>query len=191
MSIINNINDNNNNNINNENKKEYEPNYADYDFGDEEDNIADLNNIQDYNDAKLSDGQILAYQELKLRELEKMEEKKNLEKEKLLKEKEESKKIKTNLKPEPSDDNPDKCIILFRFPDGEKTVQRKFLKKDKIKDLFDFIKSLGREIFAEEEHHHFSLLQTFPYKLFDEIQNNTLEQEGLFPNSVLQIKEID
>ena len=188
---INNINDNNNNNINNENKKEYEPNYADYDFGDEEDNIADLNNIQDYNDAKLSDGQILAYQELKLRELEKMEEKKNLEKEKLLKEKEESKKIKTNLKPEPSDDNPDKCIILFRFPDGEKTVQRKFLKKDKIKDLFDFIKSLGREIFTEEEHHHFSLLQTFPYKLFDEIQNNTLEQEGLFPNSVLQIKEID
>ena len=118
-----------------------------------------------------------------------MEEKKNLEKEKLLKEKEESKKIKTNLKPEPSDDNPDKCIILFRFPDGEKTVQRKFLKKDKIKDLFDFIKSLGREIFTEEEHHHFSLLQTFPYKLFDEIQNNTLEQEGLFPNSVLQIKE--
>ena len=189
---INNINDNNNNNnINNENKKEYEPNYADYDFGDEEDNIADLNNIQDYNDAKLSDGQILAYQELKLRELEKMEEKKNLEKEKLLKEKEESKKIKTNLKPEPSDDNPDKCIILFRFPDGEKTVQRKFLKKDKIKDLFDFIKSLGREIFTEEEHHHFSLLQTFPYKLFDKIQNNTLEQEGLFPNSVLQIKEID
>ena len=189
---INNIKDNNNNNnINNENKKEYEPNYADYDFGDEEDNIADLNNIQDYNDAKLSDGQILAYQELKLRELEKMEEKKNLEKEKLLKEKEESKKIKTNLKPEPNDDNPDKCIILFRFPDGEKTVQRKFLKKDKIKDLFDFIKSLGREIFTEEEHHHFSLLQTFPYKLFDEIQNNTLEQEGLFPNSVLQIKEID
>ena len=112
-------------------------------------------------------------------------------KEKILKEKEESKKIKTNLKPEPSDDNPDKCIILFRFPDGEKTVQRKFLKKDKIKDLFDFIKSLGREIFTEEEHHHFSLLQTFPYKLFDEIQNNTLEQEGLFPNSVLQIKEID
>ena len=189
---INNIKDNNNNNnINNENKKEYEPNYADYDFGDEEDNIADLNNIQDYNDAKLSDGQILAYQELKLRELEKMEEKKNLEKEKILKEKEESKKIKTNLKPEPNDDNPDKCIILFRFPDGEKTVQRKFLKKDKIKDLFDFIKSLGREIFTEEEHHHFSLLQTFPYKLFDEIQNNTLEQEGLFPNSVLQIKEID
>ena len=60
-----------------------------------------------------------------------------------------------------------------------------------IKVLYDFIKSLGRDIFMEDEHHHFSLLQTFPYKLFDEIQDNTLEQEGLFPNSVLQIKETD
>ena len=31
------------------------------------------------------------------------------------------------LPEEPSDDNPDKTIILFRFPDGEKVVQRKFL----------------------------------------------------------------
>ena len=140
---------------------------------------------------KLSDGQILAFQELKLKELEKMEEKKNLEKKKILEEKEESKKIAEKLKPEPNDDNPNKCVILFRFPDGEKTVQRKFLKNDKIKDLYDFVKSLGRDIFMEEENHHFSLLQSFPYKLFDNIQDHTLEQEGLFPNSVLQIKEFD
>jgi len=180
---------NNNNNKN----KEYEPNYADYDFGDDEENMNYdfLNDFKDYNNMKLSDGQILAYQELKLRELEKMEEQKNIEKEKIIEEKKESNKIKENLKQEPNDDNPDKCIILFRFPDGEKSVQRKFLKQDKIKVLYDFIKSLGRDIFMEEDHHHFSLLQTFPYKLFDEIQNNTLEQEGLFPNSVLQIKEID
>ena len=183
---------NNNNNKNNKNK-EYEPNYADYDFGDDEENMNYdfLNDFKDYNNMKLSDGQILAYQELKLRELEKMEEQKNIEKEKIIEEKKESNKIKENLKQEPDDDNPDKCIILFRFPDGEKSVQRKFLKQDKIKVLYDFIKSLGRDIFMEEDHHHFSLLQTFPYKLFDEIQNNTLEQEGLFPNSVLQIKEID
>ena len=189
---INNNNTNNNNNNNNKNK-EYEPNYADYDFGDDEENINYdfLNDFKDYNNMKLSDGQILAYQELKLRELEKMEEQKNIEKEKIIEEKKESNKIKENLKQEPDDDNPDKCIILFRFPDGEKSVQRKFLKQDKIKVLYDFIKSLGRDIFMEEDHHHFSLLQTFPYKLFDEIQNNTLEQEGLFPNSVLQIKEID
>ena len=188
----NNVNNNNNNNNNNKNK-EYEPNYADYDFGDDEENMNYdfLNDFKDYNNMKLSDGQILAYQELKLRELEKMEEQKNIEKEKIIEEKKESNKIKENLKQEPDDDNPDKCIILFRFPDGEKSVQRKFLKQDKIKVLYDFIKSLGRDIFMEEDHHHFSLLQTFPYKLFDEIQNNTLEQEGLFPNSVLQIKEID
>ena len=189
----NNNTNNNNNNANNNNNKEYEPNYADYDFGDDEENINYdfLNDFKDYNNMKLSDGQILAYQELKLRELEKMEEQKNIEKEKIIEEKKESNKIKENLKQEPDDDNPDKCIILFRFPDGEKSVQRKFLKQDKIKVLYDFIKSLGRDIFMEEDHHHFSLLQTFPYKLFDEIQNNTLEQEGLFPNSVLQIKEID
>ena len=189
----NNTNNNNNNNNNNNKNKEYEPNYADYDFGDDEENMNYdfLNDFKDYNNMKLSDGQILAYQELKLRELEKMEEQKNIEKEKIIEEKKESNKIKENLKQEPDDDNPDKCIILFRFPDGEKSVQRKFLKQDKIKVLYDFIKSLGRDIFMEEDHHHFSLLQTFPYKLFDEIQNNTLEQEGLFPNSVLQIKEID
>ena len=185
-----NINNLNNNKIENT-KKDYEPNYADYDFGDDDDfNFDDFNKFQDLNNMKLSDGQVLAYQELKLKELEKMEEKKNLDKKKILEEKEESKKIAEKLKPEPSDDNPNKCVILFRFPDGEKTAQRKFLKKDKIKDLYDFIKSLGRDIFMEEENHHFSLLQSFPYKLFDDIQDHTLEQEGLFPNSVLQIKEI-
>ena len=194
----NNINKSNINENNNKNKenKEYEPNYADYDFGDDEDNfnmdiLDDIDKFQDFNNIKLSDGQILAYQELKLRELEKNEEKKNLQKKKILEEKEESKKIKEKLKPEPDDENPDKCIILFRFPDGEKSVQRKFLKQDKIKNLYEFVKSLGRDIFTEEEHHHFSLLQTFPYKIFDQIQENTLEQEGLFPNSVLQIKETD
>ena len=194
----NNINKSNiNENINkNKENKEYEPNYADYDFGDDEDNfnmdiLDDIDKFQDFNNIKLSDGQILAYQELKLRELEKNEEKKNLQKKKILEEKEESKKIKEKLKPEPDDENPDKCVILFRFPDGEKSVQRKFLKQDKIKNLYEFVKSLGRDIFTEEEHHHFSLLQTFPYKIFDQIQENTLEQEGLFPNSVLQIKETD
>ena len=187
--IITNNNNINNNNISTNQKIEYEPNYADYDFGDEDDYYLDDINKFDLNNNKLSDGQILAYQELKLKELEKMEEKKNLEKKKILEEKEESKKIAENLKPEPNDDNPDKCVILFRFPDGEKSVQRKFLKNDKIKDLYDFVKSLGRDIFMEEENHQFSLLQSFPYKLFDEIQDHTLEQEGLFPNSVLQIKE--
>ena len=132
----------------------------------------------------------------KLEEKKEIEEKKKMEKEEKYKniinqEIEESKKIADNLKPEPDDDNPDKCIILFRFPDGEKNVQRKFLKQDKIQVLYDYIKSLGREIFSENEHHHFSLLQTFPFKLFDDKKDKTLEEEGLFPNSVLQIKEFE
>ena len=181
------------------NRRVYIPDYRDYDFEDEFG--IDLNNIPE-NSIKMTDGQVLAFQELKLRELEKVEEKKQLEEQKLLEEQEkmkniinkeieESKKIAVNLKPEPEDDNPDKCIILFRFPDGEKTVQRKFLKQDKINLLYDFIKSLGRDIFTENEHHHFSLLQTFPFTNFDDKKDNTLEQEGLFPNSVLQIKEIE
>ena len=124
-----------------------------------------------------------------------MEEQKLLEEQENMKniinkEIEESKKIALNLKPEPEDDNPDKCIILFRFPDGEKTVQRKFLKQDKINLLYDFIKSLGRDIFTENEHHHFSLLQTFPFTNFDDKKDNTLEQEGLFPNSLYNVSNI-
>ena len=201
-----------NNNINNINKKEeenknsginddennkgkYIPDYRDYQFEDD-DNIDFLYNLPENSNIKMSDGQLLAIQELKLRELEKVEERKQLEKEKMIEENniinqeiEESKKIAENLKPEPEDDNPDKCTILFRFPDGEKSVQRKFLKQDKINSLYEYIKSLGREIFTENYNHHFSLLQTFPYKLFDDKKDNTLEEEGLFPNSVLQIKE--
>ena len=89
---------------------------------------------------------------------------------------------------EPDDDNPDKCVILFRFPDGEKVVQRKFLKTEKVSVLYLYIQSLGREIYSEKEEKKFSLIQTFPFKNFDEIQNNTLEQEGLFPNGMLQIR---
>ena len=150
----------------------------------------------------MTDGQVLAFQELKLKELEKIEEQKQIKQQQLLEEEEkykniinkeieESKKIAETLKPEPEDDNPDKCIILFRFPDGEKSVQRKFLKQDKIKLLYDFIKSLGRDIFTENDFHNFSLLQPFPYKIYDDKKDNTLEEEGLFPNSVLQIKEIE
>ena len=188
------------NNNNENNKKEYIPDYNDYDFEDDE-NIDFIYNMPE-NNIKMSDGQVLAIQELKLRELEKMEEKKQNEEKRILEEKEkyqniidkemeESKKILQNLKPEPDDENPDKCIILFRFPDGEKSVQRKFLKQDKISLLYDYIKSLGRDIFTENDHHHFSLLQTFPFKLFDDKKDNTLEEEGLFPNSVLQIKELE
>ena len=67
-------------------------------------------------------------------------------------------------------------------------VQRKFLKTDVVALLYLYIKSLGREIYIENDENHFSLIQSFPFKNLDEVQNNTLEQEGLYPNAMLQIK---
>ena len=139
-----------------------------------------------------------------MKKLEKMEEEKEKkerqEKEKIRKEEEEKKKREEKLKedkeifsmlipPEPEDNNPDKCIIIFRLPDGEKNIQRKFLKTHKIAVLYDYIRSLGKEIYSDDEYNNFSIIQTFPFKNFENKLNNTLEEEGLFPNSVLQIKE--
>ena len=151
----------------------------------------------------MTDGEILARQEQEMKKLEKMEENKKLEEEKKEREKKEEEEKKKEMEilekiqaksaleklpEEPSDDNPDKCVIVFRFPDGEKVVQRKFLKTDKITNLYLYIKSFGREIYTEEEGSKFSLVQPFPPKNFDELQENSLEKEGLFPNAVLQIR---
>ena len=92
------------------------------------------------------------------------------------------------LPEEPSDDDQNKCTIMFRFPDGEKTVERKFLKTDKISLLYLYIKSLGREIYSDQNEKDFSIVQPFPFKNYNDLQNNTLEQEGLFPNALLQIR---
>ena len=203
---INTINKNNNtiNNLNNKNENNF----------DYQNIINDINNYlpEDINkDIKtnrdsytyMTDGEILARQEREMKKLEKMEETKRLEEEKKEREKKEEEEKKKqeeliekiqidsllNILPgEPSDDNPDKCIILFRFPDGEKVVQRKFLKTDNVSLLYLYVKSLGREIYEENDERHFSLIQSFPFKNFDEFQNNSLEEEGLFPNAVLQIK---
>ena len=222
---------NNNQNLNHNNKennisdlnqpqqrKEYIPDYRNYEF---EDNFInpgfDLNQILSQSqipsypnnnnlndDNLLSDSQLRKFQDNEMKKLEKMEEEKEKkereEKEKVRKEEEEKRKREEKLNedkeifsmlipPEPEDDNPDKCIIIFRFPDGEKNIQRKFLKTDKISVLYDYIRSLGKEIYSEEEYNNFSIIQTFPFKNFEKSLNNTLEEEGLFPNSVLQIKE--
>ena len=63
------------------------------------------------------------------------------------------------------------------------------MKSDKISVLYDYVRSLGKEIYSEEEYNNFSIIQSFPFKNFENKINNTLEQEGLFPNAVLQIKE--
>ena len=112
----------------------------------------------------MSDGEVLKKQEEEMKNLERKEEEKvrkkkqeeemkKLEEEKRKREEiEEKNKIENILKQlpqEPSDDDPNKCTIMFRFPDGEKTVQRKFLKSDKVSLLYTYVKSLGREIYTE------------------------------------------
>ena len=95
---------------------------------------------------------------------------------------------KLKIVEEPNEDNPDCTIICFRYPDGEKRIDRRFLKTNTIQNLYDYVTSLGKEIYTEEENNTFSLYQPFPPKKY-EIMENTLEQEGLFPNAIIQIKE--
>lgn len=88
-------------------------------------------------------------EELKKKELKEQEEKKN-----------ELRKKRDALPKEPDDSNPDKTKILFRFPDGLQNIERKFLKSDKIQLLYDFVDSLGKEIYTEQEYNQFILVQT-------------------------------
>ena len=146
----------------------------------------------------MSDGEILKKQEEEMKSLERIEEekirkKKREEEEKIRKEKEEINKkdfYAKQLPEEPSDDDPNKCTIMLRFPDGEKTVQRKFLKTDKISLLYTYVKSFGREIYSDQNEKNFSLVQPFPFKNFNDSQESTLEKEGMFPNAVLQIRVV-
>ena len=97
-------------------------------------------------------------------------------------------KAKRTLPEEPSKDDPNSTSIVFRYPDGEKRIERRFLKTNKVQILYDFIFSLGREIYTEPDYTKFSLIQPFPFKTYDNM-DKTLEEESLFPNAVLQIKE--
>ena len=139
----------------------------------------------------LSNGQENQLREYRVKILEEEEKKKEREKKKLEEEKkkydDEAELAKQTLGNEPDDNNPDTCRIKFRLPDGEKILERKFLKTDRISFLYNFVKSNGREILIEEEGFNFSLNQPYPPKKYDQM-NNTLEQEGLFPNAMLQIR---
>ena len=149
----------------------------------------------------MSHGEIIALQNREFEELQKKhaekekkeeeERKKKLEEEKKIKEYEnEAKMAKMLLGEEPDDNNPDVCFIKFRLPDGEKILERKFLKTDKISILYDYVKSNGREIFMEPDATDFDILCSgFPPQNLENKKNSTLEKEGLYPNSILQIRE--
>ena len=156
-----------------------------------------INNEQESNNYNfLTDGEILQKQRNDMEELEKnvqkMEEEiitENIKKrENINKIEKEAEKYKAKFVAEPDKDNPDCCTICFRYPDGDKRRDRRFLKTDKIKILYEYIKCLGNEIYTEDGNGVFSLYQPFPPKKYDNMES-TLENEGLFPNAVIQIKE--
>jgi hypothetical protein len=163
---------------------------------DEKNNI-NKNILQESNSYNiLTDGEILQRQKKEMEELEKnaqkMEEnikiENNKKKEILENIEKTAEELKKKFEIEPDKDNPDCCTISFRFPDGDKRQDRRFLKNNKVKDLYDYVKSLGNEIYTEEGNGVFSLYQPFPPKKYENMEN-TLENEGLFPNAVIQIKE--
>ena len=144
----------------------------------------------------LTDGEILNQQKFEMEELER---KAQMKEEQLTKEKKEEELIEkeiekrkkealTKIVEEPDADNPDITTICFRYPDGERTKNRRFLKSHKIQNLYDYVASLGEEIYSEKENKNFSLYQPFPPKKYENMEN-TLEQENLVPNAVIQIRE--
>ena len=144
----------------------------------------------------LTDGEILNQQKFEMEELER---KVRLKNEQINKEKKEQESIEkeieakakdalTKLLEEPDVNNPDVTTICFRYPDGERTKNRRFLKSNKIQNLYDYVTSLGKDIYSENQNKNFSLYQPFPPKKYDNLEN-TLEQEGLFPNALIQIRE--
>ena len=170
----------------------------------ENENLDKTHNIMADSIFGLSDGQILAKREREIKELERQqlekEEKEEEERKKVLEEEKRIKKLKNKyiyeakivkmiLSDEPKEDNPEACHIKFRHPDGEKIIERRFLKTDKIASLYDYVKSIGREIFTEEDAFDFELIGGFPPKSLEDKKSNTLEEEGMFPNFILQIKE--
>ena len=126
-------------------------------------------------------------EELKQKKL--IEEQKKLEEE-IFKQNEAKKleELKKKVVEEPDEGDPDATTISFRYPDGEKRKDRRFLKSHTIQNLYEFVASLGKEIYTEEENNSFSLYQPFPPKKFENM-NSTLENEGLFPNAIIQIRE--
>ena len=182
-SDINNINNNNsNNNRNNNNSNNNRNNNSNADG-----NLA--NSIYG-----LSDGEVLKKQDKEFENLEKQEEEKIKEqkKEEELKKNYEEEAIiaKLKLPIEPEESEPDACKIKFRLPNGEKAIERRFLKTNKVSVLFDFVKSKGIEIFSEPDSNNFELIcMGFPPKNLEDKKNNTLEQEEMFPNAILQIQE--
>ena len=140
-----------------------------------------------------SNGYIIQQQKNELKKLEEeVQLKEKIEKEKkekikneLIKKMNKKEEIKKKLKDEPNYNDNNITTICFRFPDGEKRIERKFDNNDTIEQLYFYIYTLDNTNFDNE---NFELIQTFPYKIFNNM-NLTLKQENLIHNAVIQIRE--
>lgn len=191
-----------NNKINNTSQQVKETkdfNYGDYDY----DYISEEESDQ-------SHANIIKKQQQEMRKLERQEEeeryKLQLEKEFKKKKEQEEKELldkkleeqkqrehmtlfkRKQLPVEPPSTEPNSTHILFRFPDGVNRSERRFFKHDTIGDLYTYIESLENLDF--NTHDKFELIQTFPFAIFSD-NAKTLEEEKLFPNAVIQIREKD
>lgn len=66
---------------------------------------------------------------------------------------------------------------------GER-ISRRFLKSDRIEDMYNFIESLGDKMQLEDESKDFEIVQTMPRKVYSD-KDKTLLEEGLFPRAIL------
>ena len=98
--------------------------------------------------------------------------------------------LRTIIIPRELDINdPNACRITFRYPYGEKHIERRFNKNDKIKVLYNYVESLGKEIYSKPIYHSFELNYGFPPINFENKKDKTLDDEGLFPSSMINIIE--
>lgn len=93
--------------------------------------------------------------------------------------------IRKNLLPEPSKSDKQACTIVFRMPDGS-TKERLFLKNWTVIEMYNYINSLEHVLTEEET--EFDLFTPFPPKVYENY-DKTLEEEGLYPNAVLIVRE--
>ena len=103
----------------------------------------------------------------------------------------EAREKREKLPEEPAEKDPLACHIVLRLPGSGERVNRRFLKTDTVQVIYDFVDSLGpQRLSFESSSQQYIILQSMPRKEFID-KEKKLEEVGLFPRAMLQIKEND
>ena len=103
----------------------------------------------------------------------------------------EAREKRERLPEEPAEKDPLACHIVLRLPGSGERVNRRFLKTDTVQVIYDFVDSLGpQRLSFESSSQQYIILQSMPRKEFTD-KEKKLEEVGLFPRAMLQIKEND